>query len=158
MNSVKRILPLLIILTATSGCTRIKVEGLTPTYPPLQPQTKIPTISSLQPTFVWQPSNEPDTTYDLVIYEGLQPKSHPRAQLAHLPHRGRRVYYRENLSDASHQIEIPLHPDSLYYWSVRVRRNHRTYEWSTYNWADTMNATGTYSNSWFAFLTPTNKS
>jgi len=69
---------------------------------------------SLQPTLRWEPFQGNDVTYDLIIWRaigiykgGIQPTE--------------LVYNRTGLSEASHTIEIPLQPDTLYLWTVRAR-------------------------------------
>lgn len=154
MTPAKLTLLLLITLT-TTGCLKTNVIGLVPINPPLQPSSRIHTVQSIQPTFSWKPSTEPNTQYDLIIYQVIKPKNlyGPR-----LLHRGKRVYYRQGLDTTSHQIQEPLKFNRNYFWSVRVRRSDKTYDWSTYNWKDPWLGTGgLLQNDWFIFRTPPDK-
>jgi hypothetical protein len=45
---------------------------------------------------------------------------------------GKEAYYREALSEPSHQVEESLQPDSVYVWSVRTRTGTNVAGWSTY--------------------------
>jgi len=106
-------------------------------YPALRPVSPVPaacygkktlcwpeTVDSLQPTLVWQAVADPATTYDLVIVKAKTTGPIPRP--------GEQVYYREHLEGASHHVESPLLPKTLYLWSVRTRADV-VGPWSTFN-------------------------
>ena len=86
------------------------------TYGPDPVSPKLPrllfgerTVESLKPTFRWDPALQgPATPYDLVVYEIIG---------GDIP--WKEVYHREGLSLPEHQMEGPLHPGKMYYWSVR---------------------------------------
>lgn len=69
---------------------------------------------SLQPTLRWEPFQGSDVTYDLIIWSGVG-MHRSGIQPTEL------VYNRTGLSEASHTIETPLQPDTLYLWTVRAR-------------------------------------
>lgn len=93
------------------------IHGLTPVHPHVGGR-----VESLRPTFRWEPpAHEPDVAYDLIIYESL------------LGVLGKEVYFREGLTNPEHQVEEPLRPNTLYYWSVRVRRGGQVSDWSRFD-------------------------
>lgn len=135
-----------------AGCSpRFSVIGLEPIEPPLSNNSRhVFVVASLQPTLRWHPNEEP-CTYDVVIYERVEAFS---ANTYWHSYRGKQVYYREGLTDPVHRVEEALQPNQAYAWSVRVRRDGKTYDWSTCSYKD-----GDVSrvNDWFAFRTPKQK-
>jgi hypothetical protein len=104
--------------------------GLAPVDPPMLASTSwdgtadlAPRISAPQPMLRWEPFKGDDVTYDLMIW---------RAADRNL---GILVYSRERLTQPQHTVEIPLDPQTRYFWTVRARfsANGRTKvtEWST---------------------------
>jgi hypothetical protein len=104
--------------------------GLAPVDPPMLASTSgngtadlAPTISAPQPTLRWEPFKGDDVTYDLMIWRAAD------RDLGNL------VYSRERLTQTQHTVEIPLDPQTRYFWTVRARfsANGRTKvtEWST---------------------------
>lgn len=118
----------LIVLIGCNGC----VMWPTPdrTYGPEPVSPKLPrllfgerTVESLQPTFRWKPElQDAATRYDLVVYEVVG---------GDIP--WKEVYYREGLSLPEHQMEEPLHPGNMYYWSVRIHQGVQVSDWSRFS-------------------------
>jgi hypothetical protein len=75
-------------------------------------------VDSLTPTFRWHPLRQPDTRYDLGIFQAENGKS---------------VYYREGLTAPEHTVEDSLQPGANYLWSVRFRRGTVVGPWANYN-------------------------
>lgn len=120
----------IIYLLVVVGCTSFR--GLKPIYPEVGNPNSPKTVDSLQPTFQWEPSSEPDITYDFVIYEGIYvPATFTEKAKRSV---GREVYYREGLVAPEHRIEESLKPDTEYYWSVRMRRGEKVSAWSLYDY------------------------
>jgi len=90
-------------------------------------------IRSLQPTLAWEPFAAEAVTYDLRIWR-VPDASGPLDEQE--IYREVLVYKRDRLSGTSHDVEIPLTPDTTYLWSVRARTavNGRVTvgEWSRY--------------------------
>ncbi len=55
------------------ACTSF--HGIKPIYPAVGNPNYPTQVDSLQPTFRWEPSPEPDATYDFIIYEGIKVES-----------------------------------------------------------------------------------
>ncbi len=129
---------------ALIGCATY--TGIKPIYPPGHRFGGIPkTVDSLTPTLRWEPSPEPNATYDLIIYESIGEYSFWKSETRGVP--GQEAYYREGLQETVHEIEEPLKPDTEYQWSVRVRRGTKVSDWSLYH------INGNY-NLHFIFRTP----
>jgi len=114
---------ILILLFWIAGCTT--VHGVKPIYPKIHSSE----VSSIQPVFKWKPAPDPDTSYDLIIYERLNVGS----QSQPIPMVGRVVYYREGIKGTEHMLEEYLRPNSEYYWSLRTRRDGAMSAWSNYD-------------------------
>lgn len=121
----------LVTLLVLAGCTTF--HGLAAKEPeagsPLYPAR----ISNRQPTLRWEASNEPNATYDLIVFEGVRAGDNG---LVYVP--GRIVYQRESLPAAEHHLEEPLEPEGHYLWSVRVHRTGKPDPWSTYDYRSEM--------------------
>jgi hypothetical protein len=135
ISGVKRIAPVMsrlpIAALALAACTTF--HGVRPTDPGQGNPAWPPMIDSLQPTLRWVPAGGPETTYDLVIYEGVGQARDFWHSESRVP--GTIVYYREELPAAAHKLEQPLEYDKLYFWSVRTRNGDRISAWSKYDWA-----------------------
>jgi hypothetical protein len=106
-------------LLGLTACTTF--YGVTPIYPKIGNPRSPEVADSIQPTFRWKPSPEPNVSYDLIIYEGgLIP--------------GKEVYYRQGINAAEHKVEDPLRANTGYCWSVRVRRAEKVSDWSRYRY------------------------
>jgi hypothetical protein len=109
----------LLSLGCLAGCVEeVKVfSGLKPAYPPAVTHG-CTTVTSLQPTFRWQPYLEREgdegspsitaVTYQLRIW--LEEHGAP----------GVLVYTREGVREPLHRIEDKLAPSKTYFWSVRA--------------------------------------
>jgi hypothetical protein len=126
---------------ALIGCSK-SYTNLKPISPELA-YRGLTEVDSLTPTFRWEPSPEPDATYDFIIYEG--PEYSPWTYTLQAP--GKEVYYREGLQETVHKIEEPLRPNREHQWSVRVRRGTKVSHWSL--WSDLRG-----NNLHFIFQTP----
>ena len=144
---------------APSTCNSVPVSGLAPVYPELWSCTYPDSpfkgfelyhwtkVDSLQPTLTWQSvpgehrvlmRDEPrpfipfdvrdmkDVSYDLRIWH-VQDEGPEKI-----------VYESFGIESTSHKLEVPLEPETRYYWSVRARfeieGKHRVSEWSLINW------------------------
>ncbi len=110
------------------------VHGLTPAYPKagLNWAERPRTLENLQPTFRWKPVAGPDVRYDFIIYESHKiPYSWAWVEEWVI---GKGVYYREELKEPKHTLEVPLQPNRAYYWSVRVRRGENLSDWSRFDY------------------------
>jgi len=127
MKLSRWILAGLLALAACSLPSTATIHGVTPISPELGFSgwtDRRTTVETIQPTFRWEPVDERDARYDLIIYE-----SHGRYAAV-----GREVYYREGLAEPEHTLEVPLQPNREYYWSVRVRRGEEVSEWSRFDY------------------------
>ena len=114
-------------LLALAACSTATIHGVTPISPKpgISGWTHRPTtVESLQPTFRWEPADERDARYDLIIYES------PGFFTAV----GKEVYYREGFQEPEHTVEVSLQANREYYWSVRVRRGQEVSEWSRFDY------------------------
>jgi hypothetical protein len=89
----------------------------------------VTTIETLQPAFAWAPSKESGVSYDLIICVGI---NEPHGYW--IP--GKTAYYRQGITTATHTLEQPLVPGTVYVWSVRARSGNRTSLWAAYNDSD----------------------
>jgi hypothetical protein len=121
------------IAMVLSACVPVwsrSFRGLEPVSPSVQ-LGRFSEVGSLQPELRWKPAKAQGPTYDLIIWDsGLDPeKTLPREgeQL------GSVVYQREGLSETSHQVDMPLKPNTLYFWSVRTREGSTVGDWSIFD-------------------------
>ncbi|MCH8348105.1 MAG: hypothetical protein IH901_06400, partial [Proteobacteria bacterium] len=104
-----------------------KRNGVNPVTPRIKRMTLFPSVDSSHPTLEWEPlTNNPDITYDIVIFEAIKLKK------GYGYERGRAVEYEEGLSQPSYEIRNSLVPDKRYFWSVRLRNKDAVSIWSTY--------------------------
>jgi hypothetical protein len=134
-----------------TGCLSYHIAK--PVYPKNGNPNKTPhRITSLQPQLSWVPSGETGVTYDLVIHEGTVDQSFWKGVKRIL---GDQVYYRENITGNSHKVEMPLKPDTEYYWALRVRRGDEKSQWSKYDYTLFLGLTYMkVSDAYFRFKTP----
>ena len=134
------------------NCTG-KYGGVTPAYPPVE-TNNFPVVSSLQPTFRWEPSTKDGVLYDLVLYRAVSYS--PLGIGGHyLP--GQVVEYRQGLVEPGYRTSEPLEPNEKYYWSVRLRRDGIVSNWSRFSYLNFMIFAYTSGHSsWFGFATPGN--
>ena len=130
-----------------------KYGGVTPAYPPVK-TNNFPVVSSLQPTFRWEPSTKDGVLYDLVLYRAVSYS--PLGIGGHyLP--GQVVEYRQGLVEPSYRLSKPLEPNEKYFWSVRLRRDGIVSNWSRFSYLNFMIFAYTSEHSsWFGFATPGN--
>lgn len=132
------------------NCTG-KYGGVTPAYPPVE-TNNFPVVSSLQPTFRWEPSKKDGVLYDLVLYRAVS-FSPLGIGGDFLP--GQMVEYRQGLGEPSYQSSKPLEPNEKYFWSVRLRRDGIVSNWSSFSYLNFMIVAYTSGrSSWFGFATP----
>ena len=115
MSNVCSIIALCIIL---AGCTTF--HGLRPIAP-----DKIAEISNVRPSFQWQPCEKQKCTYDFILYD--------RTIRQNVPVPGATVFYRENLTTPSVELDVDLAYGQSYLWTVRERYGEKTNSWSTYD-------------------------
>jgi len=120
---------LLFCVLSLSACTTF--HGVTAVSPEVGNPKFPPTVDSLQPTLKWELSDQPDVTFDLIIYEGLVTESFWRGTERSV---GKQVYYREGLTEREHHLAEALKPSTEYYWAVRTRRNDAVSPWSRYDY------------------------
>jgi hypothetical protein len=119
------------ILLATVSCSSTAFHGVSPIYPEARHPDRPVTVRDLQPFLQWRPTAEGDARYDLVVYEGVRIKDRAsRAGPLWMPRR--EVYFREGLKESEHRLEERLRPNTVYFWSVRMRRDERLADWSGY--------------------------
>jgi len=123
------VLALIVATLVLTGCTSF--HGIKPVYPEVGNPNFPKQADSIQPTFRWEPSTEPDSAYDFIIYEGIKLESFWEGTKRSL---GREVYYRQGLKGPQHKIEEPLKPDTEYYWSVRIRHGDKVSKWAIYDY------------------------
>ena len=116
---------------------------------PVSPAVGFQTVSSLQPTFNWEPytlftpsteeqGSQPipisNVTYALRVFQKAEgcPVTWGYGQKTEGP--GFLVYHREGLAQPFHKLEKPLEPNVEYFWTVRARfvleDQIRVTEWS----------------------------
>jgi hypothetical protein len=136
------------ILILSVGCVKRQYLGVRPEGP-FDAEKSFVSVDSCQPLLSWK-SLDRDVSYDVVVYEALQKKSNlPIA-------RGAKVFYAENIKNASVKVEDSLASTRKYLWSVRARSSDgRTTAWSSYNENKDNFISYTYRlNAWFGFETP----
>ncbi|WP_180137532.1 hypothetical protein [Desulfoluna butyratoxydans] len=106
-------------------------NGVKPISPDVgHPAYHIVEVDNLKPTLKWKRAEDTNVKYDLVIHEG------PEAKIKFLPgwktFKPNMVYFRENLSEPEHSVEVALKPSHIYFWSVKT--NKKDSEWSYYNY------------------------
>jgi hypothetical protein len=132
----KLLVPMMCLMGLTaciSHTTYPIVKPITPAGHSLWTVDERRTVDSLQPTFRWKPSSTylaPDASFDLILYQAIKNPIGGQSP-GWLP--GQVAYYREGLKAPQHQIETPLRANTLYIWSVRVRRIQEVSEWAGYN-------------------------
>lgn len=110
-------------------------------------------IDSIQPTFSWKESTDPTASYDIIVWEVLRTTPDRYGYFERI--RGKEVYYRENLKEPRHTVEIPLQPNHEYYWSIRTRKGSEASPWSTCNYTGvTLGAYVHNTNIYFLIKTP----
>jgi len=146
-------------LIGLAGCSTIKINGVTPTYPEMCPPY-LCTVDRLTPLFRWEPAPGPDPRYDFIIYEAheiecLFPSDPYRCEWAI----GRKVDYRQGLQEPEHTLEVPLQPNREYYWSVRVRHGENVSAWSHFEFFQVFGLRNTHNSEFpfFLFKTPAEK-
>jgi len=138
-----------------SGCTLpVYKGGIEPIYPGVRTVGKsYETVKTLTPTFQWKSDSTYPHTYDFAIWDGGK-----RVEVninAYMIAKGPAVYYKEALSKPEHTVEIPLGPDTLYFWSVRIRSNGKVSEWATFDYDQWVVVAGSHGRNWmYNFKTP----
>jgi hypothetical protein len=80
-------------------------------------------VENLQPEFRWNVSRfDEATTYDFAIWKA-NPTRHAEGKQSW----GDLVYYVEDLKTNHHTVDVILLPNTVYCWSVRVRRMKDNY-------------------------------
>jgi hypothetical protein len=145
---------LFIGLLMLAGCTMpIYKGGIEPIYPGVRTFGKTyETVETLTPTFRWKSSATSPCTYDFAIWDVGQ--SIP-AGMGTAVTKGPAVYYKEGLATTEHTVEVPLSPDSRYYWSVRTRADGKVSAWATYDYHQWLVIAAAQGYDWpYAFRTP----
>lgn len=158
---MKRLFWLLaVVILGLTACAWKTIDGLTPVHPKARLtywNMEPPTVGSLRPTFRWEPVTEPDARYDFIIYESH--KIPAPSLLTEDWAIGKEVYYRQGFEEPEHELEVPLQPNSAYYWSVRVRRGENVSDWSRFAYTRCVPAYGGCDKAdlpFFIFKTPDN--
>lgn len=122
----RKIIIILIALAMLSGCTaHIYKGGIEPISPELKTFGRpFEIIDNLTPTFRWKSDATPPCTYDFAIWDVAE-----RAWET-VTTKESAIYYKEALAKPEHTIEIPLGPDTIYFWSVRNRCNDSVSAWA----------------------------
>ncbi len=148
-------LVLIMGLIIISGCTMPTYKGgIEPIYPGIRMLGKTyETVETLTPTFRWKSDVTYPHTYDFSIWD--IGKSVGTGLNAYMITRGPAVYYKEALSKPEHTVEIPLGPDSVYFWSVRIRSAGKLSEWATFDYHQSVGLMHFKGNHWmYYFKTP----
>jgi hypothetical protein len=143
----------LVGLIFLAGCSLPVYKGdIRPVYPELGYGVRPTVVDSLTPTFRWQYDMTTPCTYDFAIWDvGDVTAWGTGSRMEFRPY----IYYKEALTQPEHKIELPLAPDTLYYWSVRTRSGNVVSAWAThdsYIWGGVVAATA--KNYPFRFRTP----
>ena len=137
------------------GCTLPAYKGgIEPIYPGVRTSGKMyETVDTLTPTFRWKADVTSPCTYDFAIWDGGK-----RVEVglnAYTVAKGPAVYYKEALSKPEHTVEIPLGPDSFYFWSVRIRSDGKVSEWAYYDYDQWVGVASSKGRNWlYSFKTP----
>jgi hypothetical protein len=144
---------ILVFCLVLFGCGATAFKEIKPIYPKVGHPDYPKTVDSLQPKLEWKPTADSDVSYDLIIYNCIEDNSWgrqgPRFTAKDV------VYYREAVTETECKIEKTLEPDTVYIWSVRVRRGTEVSDWSAYDYTmATPDMRMTWKNHPFYFKTP----
>jgi len=142
-------------LVVLSGCTAATFKGgIEPIYPGVRSVGKTyETTDTLTPTFRWKSDKDGVCTYDFAIWD--VGATLPSGMSGSMVMKGPAVYYKEALARPEHTIEIPLGPDSRYFWSARLRCDGKVSEWATYDYHQWVGIAAAEGRNWpFGFKTP----
>jgi hypothetical protein len=121
------------VLAHVSCATRTSYSVVKPVSP--SPGAGTASVTSTRPKLEWQlakPSQLPDTTYDLVIYEAEHVQDYYRSEWI----KKALVYSRDGLKNPEHQVETSLKSGQYYIWSVRYRQGAKISKWAGSNRTD----------------------
>jgi len=118
-------------LALLCGCSMpIHNTAIRPIYPKVGHGVKPEVTDSLSPTFLWRSENKEPCTYDFAIWDvGDSTQVVNASYMEFRPY----IYYREGLATPEHKLEIPLAPDTPYFWSVRIREGKKVSPWATHD-------------------------
>jgi hypothetical protein len=149
----RHIVVITIILMFLAGCN-IPIsynEHIKPIYPDISITIVPEEVDSLTPTFRWQSDGKEPCTYDFVIWDRFEIKSRVLEYSQNLEEA---IYYKEALSQPEHTIEIPLAPNTIYYWSIRTRLGNKVSSWASWNYFQWRVFQGGHGYTPYAFRTP----
>lgn len=149
-NRCKTLLAMGLAVSVLSSCTSIAFPVITPVSPRPSVDNHYPRAESVRPTFQWQSLGEA-TTYDVVVYESHEATYGEGLYIRSTSLVGKRIYYREGLTQTEHTVEEPLLAGRRYVWSVRAHQNDRVTPWATYSFHG---LGGSGANQLFGFETP----
>jgi hypothetical protein len=130
------------------NCTK-QFHGITPVRP--VEVRGFSAVDRLDPIFQWQPSTDPQVTYDVIVYEAADYKGRNGTNYV----LGRIAAYRQGLTSSVWQIDRPLTAGQRYFWSVRLRKGDTVTNWSTYTYFNFFLIGASFgSGQWFSFTTP----
>lgn len=89
------------------------------------------TINTLNPELKWSDKRKPNQTYDLCLWETSY-NSVKDVDFSNGQSWGTPVYSVNNISENVHQVTLPLKPDTLYNWSVRLREGSTVGAWGAF--------------------------
>lgn len=132
-----------------AGCASYRVTA--PIHPPAGDPRNPALIDGRQPEFRWQAQAGDDVTYDLVVLRATAFSSGPRADCAPLeaaesgngsrssrsadwPSFEPPVYFRQQISEPRHRLDVDLEPGRTYLWSVRTRTGDKVSGWACYDY------------------------
>jgi hypothetical protein len=151
MKSKIAIVLISITLVFAAGCSLPVFHG---NVKPIYPNVGVyPTkIDSLTPTFRWQSDVNTMATYDFAIWDKGEAVGHVGGFSMEFRSP---IYYKESLSQPEHKIEVPLAPDTIYYWSIRIRSGGKVSPWAKYDHYDWLILTSVEGKNWpYSFKTP----
>lgn len=151
----KQIMLMICAMMVICGCTMpIYRGGIEPIYPGVRMVGKTyETVDTLTPTFRWKSGAPSGSTYDFAIWDSG--KTSVSGLNAFEVTKGPAVYYKEGLARPEHTVEIPLGPDSRYFWSVRIRSNGKVSGWAYYDYEQWTGVGSSSGRNWlYNFKTP----
>jgi len=150
----RKIIVILIGFLFLSGCTIHTYKGgIEPISPGMNTFGKeYETVDSLTPTFRWKSDAKSSCTYDFGIWDVGESLPHGTGTMVM---RGPALYYKEALFQPEHTVEIPLGPDTLYFWSVRTRCDNKVSSWATRDYSRWLIVASSTGQNWpYSFKTP----
>lgn len=128
-----------------------RYAGVTPTGP-ASSTSGFPVVATTRPEFRWEGCGLSGARYDVAVYRAA---AYNIGSVKDLFTRGHLAAYVEDLATPYWTPEIPLDPDTRYFWSVRMRDGDTVSAWSTQGHSTFLLFYSSWSfGNWFEFRTP----